>query len=85
MTIWKYKLELVAEQKIQVREGANALSVGLDPNGDLCVWVELKPGNPPATIKIQIVGTGDESNKTSFPNFIGTVVQGRYVWHVYHE
>lgn len=65
------------------------LSAGLDANGHLCVWISTAPlttlqGRQAAT-KVDLFHFGTGEKHLSFPNdvFVGTVLQGQYVWHVF--
>ena len=81
-TIWKYPIEAVNE--IQMPKDAEILSVGYDPQSQLCVWANVYPDRPVVTRVIKVFGTGKAIN---IPGnhlwFIGTVKNGPFMWHVY--
>lgn len=83
MQIWKFPLEIVDEQLIDVPEGARILSVALQFE-QLCVWaiVEVDAEMVPHRFSVRGTGhavTGDEGT------FIGTVQMGggALIWHVF--
>jgi hypothetical protein len=84
-TIWKFPLSLVDQQVIELRQGAHVLSVGLDSQSDLCLWAHLDPHEGPLTAKVRIVGTGRPAEGLERYRFLGSVLQGSFVWHVFVE
>lgn len=81
--IWKYQLELTDKQVIEAPMNARALSVGLDPAGDLCVWMEVERDVFNHGKTFYIVGTGHPLPDEQFIEFIGSVKQDPFMWHVY--
>lgn len=84
-TIFKYHIS-PGQKFIDSYEGANIISAGIDPEGDLCVWAIVNPENEPEKINILCIGTGWElpiANK-SF-RFVGTVKHEIYMWHIFQE
>jgi len=92
-TIWKAPIRPDAEHgttwklKIPARRGAKALSVGLQKVkgvDTVMVWFEVDPDELGETMILYSVGTGcGEIPKDC--RFIGTVIEGEYVWHIYAE
>lgn len=90
LAIFKYEIHPDI-QKIthQSFKGAEVLSCGLDGNGNLSVWALVETEEDPAELSFYCVGTGwdlthllpDEVDI----NFVGSVTQGGYVWHVFQE
>jgi len=64
---------------------AIALKVKLQGD-DLCLWYEFNPGAYEDTriIKFHVVGTGEETD-TSEWEYLETVFQDNYVWHIFAE
>lgn len=89
MKIWKFPLMMVDDQSIAVPSGARPLYVGLDPVGDPCVWALVDPAAPTHGRRVRIVGTGHpidgEFTGTAIQPYVGTFVQGPFVWHVFME
>lgn len=83
-TIWKYPLERVDIQRITLPAPARILSAGLDPSGQLCVWamVDSSP-NQMLCREIRIFGTGHSIDDSLLPDFVGTVLDGPFMWHVF--
>lgn len=83
MTIWKYPLELTDQQTIQAPLGCKVLSVQMQ-NGQLTAWMLVNEAAPLAGYTFWVVGTGHPMpSGVSAAMHIGTVQQGRYVWHVF--
>lgn len=89
--IWKYPIDIESEQHIRVQADFTPLHVGIDPTGTPCVWGLVDPGNPEATVsfRVLIFGTGhpitgpEEGNFDDEPKYLGSFVQGPFVWHVF--
>lgn len=80
--IWKFPLALTDNQTIRLPVGAVILSAGLDPGDDLCLWVKVDAAEPAQhDVPIRIVGTGNPMPEVGY--FVGTVRQGRFMWHVF--
>ncbi len=84
-SIWKFTLEITDHQIIQMPKDAELLHVGLDPQGTPCLWALVTPTNETQGRSIIIHGTGHPvlCVVTKHDNYIGTFVQGRFVWHVF--
>lgn len=84
-TVYKYRLNITDEQRIEVQKEAGSpcsiVHVGLDPAGVPCIWMELTPGGYIERHVIHIVGTGNPISGSL--SHIGSFVQGPFVWHVY--
>jgi hypothetical protein len=65
--------------------GATALSAGLDPVGQLCVWALVEPELGTLPVRARIVGTGHLAEDLNRWRFVGSVTQGLCVWHVFVE
>lgn len=85
-TIWKFPLETTDVQEIQTPANAKMLSVGLDPEGALCLWALVNPKEDLEAITVNIVGTGNPVPRSvlMWSEFLGTVTDGPYVWHVFY-
>lgn len=80
MIIYKYQFALVESQYVAMPGGAEVLSTGLQ-NGIITIWAKVDPNNPSVAYAFHIVGTGGEVPDNT--EFIGTVQQDRFVWHVF--
>lgn len=81
MTIHKFPVSY-GSNKILARQRCKVLSAGLDIQGQLCVWVLLDPTADEYVFTVAVVFTGETFYPTK-DSFIGTVVDGRYVYHVF--
>lgn len=91
-TIWKFELLTQGVQLISLPEGAEILSVGLDPKDRLCIWAIVSP-EPKYTdtgreypkyedVKITVCGTGRPC-ECPRSEFIGTVRMAPFMWHIF--
>lgn len=84
MVIWKYELQITDYQDIHVPEGARLLSIH-NQHDVLCIWVYCDPERKTETWTFQIFGTGQtiDPHEGYGMAFVGTVVMGLFVWHVF--
>lgn len=79
-SIWKFPLVAV-KNEIEMPAGAELLHVGLDPDGESCVWVKVNPDALLETRRFVVTGTGhplpSEPHK-----YIGTWRAERFIWHL---
>ena len=95
-TIYKYILEPVGAQTLQIPSGAEFLSVQMQ-HGNLCLWAIVDPEKLLENEYFVIVGTGHPvPEKPKYLQYLGTVQQaarlknlfpehadGALVWHVF--
>jgi hypothetical protein len=85
--VFRYKIDVRnGEEDLPLPKHAHPLSVGLDPSGDLCLWALVDPAESIfETLAVYVVGTGHEVDLTnaSGNKFLGTVLDGDLVWHVF--
>lgn len=91
--IYKYPLRIVDFQSIEIEGLQRILSVGLDPSGELCIWVliDKKAHGNKTYARVAIVGTGNpiqsdlfvEDDDGPINRFLGSVTMGIFVWHVF--
>lgn len=83
MTIWKFKLDVVGSQRIELPAGSQILSVQ-EQGGDMQCWALVNPDAGLELRTIVIVGTGAPVPKKDM-RFIETVqmLGGLYIWHVF--
>ena len=88
-TIYKYPIELMDESTLELPAHSKPVSVGLDPQGQLCLWAVVQPDVPSTcTWGVCVIGTGhpvpDEIAQVGTDWIIaGRVNQGPFVWHVF--
>lgn len=85
-SIWKFGL---TGGRTAIREKViKWLSVGYDPSGDICVWAIVDPeAETDERVEYDIlqIGTGWDFGQDELDRmeFIGTVKEGPYMWHVF--
>lgn len=84
-TIYKYPLKMHGMiEEIKSFQDAHILSAGYDPSGVPCVWALVNPQNPPAPLKVLVMGTGwDVDFERYTAAFIATLNDGPFMWHVW--
>lgn len=80
-TIWKFPLELTAEQAIEIPVTYEVLTVQVQ-NGEIVAWAIVDTADERVKQRIVIVGTGHPL-PDNIDLHIGTVQIGPYVWHVF--
>lgn len=79
--IYKYQVELF-RQTFQVPGYPLVRSVDIQDD-KICVWVEIERAMPSSYgLDIYVIGTGWEIPDT-VTDYAGSVLVGRFVWHVY--
>jgi hypothetical protein len=80
----KYQVSSDTSRQVAVlmREGATIRAVGVQGHA-IYVWAETPVQADPLTITrtFRVVATGDDLPGVG--NYIGTVFEGPYVWHIY--
>lgn len=92
-TIYKYtparNPNTYGEFSLQLPYGCNVLSVAIDPQGVLCIYAEVNTEEQQTQeVLLYVLGTGKEfinSSRKELYKFLGTVIQGPFVWHVYYQ
>ncbi len=86
--IFKYKLENVDQQTINVPFPARILSVE-EQNDDIVLYAVADDGEgvPTTPVDIVIIGTGDAIQIIDIYTFVGTVklYGGKEMWHVFYR
>ena len=84
ITIYKYPLmSQVNEIEMPL---ATILSVGLDPNKNPCIWATVDTNSEKEIRKFALFGTGwplDNFIEKYHMNFLDTIKEGPYMWHVF--
>lgn len=82
-TIFKYPLVLQDEQIVQMPVDARPLSVGLQ-RGSICLWMAARQIEDPREDRIiYVVGTGIPTDKIDNAQYVGSVQDGPFVWHIF--
>lgn len=91
LTVWKHKINPSTEViELEVPGGGPILSAGLDPMGVPCVWSMVNDEEEIEIVKVYCIGTGWPldtimSEEANGLNFIGTIKDGIYMWHIFQE
>ena len=80
-TIWKFPLRIASVQTIDIPADYHFLHMGMDGEGVRCLWFMVDPESSKMELEIIMVGTGQDVPHVG--DFIGTVMQGGYVWHYF--
>jgi hypothetical protein len=83
-TIWKFPLEVTDFQTIRMPKDAEILSVA-DQYGVVCVWAKVDSENELEDRTFYIAGTGNLFDDSWNWQFVGSVQQSVFVWHVFVE
>jgi hypothetical protein len=84
IVIYKYPLEITESQILHIPSTRKILSIGLDPQGCLCVWAAVDPMTPLIAIRAYIIPTGCAPPATdSDAQFFATVRDHASMRHVY--
>lgn len=83
-TIHNFPLVITDRQTISIDWDAKFLSVGIR-NGQLCLWAMVNTENGYGRKNIRIIGTGHAIDNADYLTYIGTVIDGFFVWHVFEE
>lgn len=83
-TIYKYPLFITDEQIVGLHEGAHVLSAQMQ--GDqLCIWAVVDSDAKLGERKVRIFGTGNPVDLNGEWQFVGTVQERMFVWHIFVE
>lgn len=83
-TIWKFPLYIVDEQTVQLPDTAQPLSVQIQ-DGEPCLWALVDPQAPSNPRRVKIFGTGNPVDISGNWNFVGTIQERIFVWHIFIE
>ncbi len=83
ITIWKQRLGIADYDRYPIDgQVGRILHVGLDPEGHPAMWFTVDPHGPPSRFLVWLLGTGGPAVTTPY---VGSFVQGPFVWHVFAE
>ena len=80
-TIYKYPIRITDDQEVEMLTGATPCHVGLDPQGQPCVWAAVDNTAPPEPVGVIVVGTGNPVPDVPC-RYLGSFLQGPFVWYV---
>ena len=82
-TIFKYSFNAGTRLEVDMPTGSTVVHVG-EQNDDVTIWAQVESDNPKESRVFNIVGTG-RIIPTGLTRYLGTVLIGPYVWHVYER
>lgn len=81
-TIYKYQFTIDDDQPLGLPEGADPVHVGLDPQGNPCVWAAVDTEAAIEERRLYVRGTGHPM-PNDYKVMLGSFTQGPFVWHVF--
>jgi len=82
MIVFKYPIYLTNNiQTLQLPESAKVLAFQIQ-DGDMCIWVLMNPERTRITRLFRVISTGNALHDEPM-EYIGTVQQPPYVWHLF--
>ena len=87
-TVWKFPLTVTDVQEVLMPTGAQFLHVDVQvPNAyerEFTLWALVDPQAPKVARRIVVVGTGNPApDDADGAEFVGTVMDDPFVWHVF--
>lgn len=83
LAVWKYEFAVGDEVTIEMRAGARILAVGCQRPRHICIWALVEPIAPSVRRRLAVRGTGQPIPAEQLGNYIGTVFDQNFVWHVF--
>lgn len=81
--IYKYEVPMSHNADIEMPEKFTVLSVH-NQNNNITMWALVETTSPTKVQHFKVFGTGFDLPKgTNDMDFVGTVIIGQYVWHVF--
>ena len=88
-SIYKYPLTLDGIQVLEIPLSpmnevlSNLIAAGIDPSGSLVVWCRIDTDAPTRRVAIQVCGTGLVIPDGKLGDWLASVQDGQFVWHVF--
>jgi hypothetical protein len=83
--IYKYPMQLELYQTIELPENARILSIQLQSD-QICMWVLTDTEMDFKVSRVfMVIGTGTSDRIGEFDEYLASVQQGVYVWHIFEE
>lgn len=83
-TVYRYPL-LVTDVQTITGPGLSRVIAVDNRRGELEAWAEVDDAQPVDSRRVYVVGTGNPRMHDSDADYIGHVIDGPFVWHVYAE
>lgn len=83
MKIWKFELKKDRTQLVKMPEKSEIMDIQMQ-NGKLVMWAMVDPESENIEVKINMYGTGWETNDNAIKDeYLATVQDGDFVWHLF--
>lgn len=82
--IYKYPLDILTDNVSTLPKDGKIIHVGRDPNGLICIWLEINPDNELERRSFVLFGTGRPFDDDTLQH-VGSVLDGHFVWHIYEK
>lgn len=83
-SVWKYEFPITDHFSIPLPSGARVLTAQMQ--GDVPVmWVEVDEQAARTPRHFHVIGTGNPFPQFLALNYIATIQERRFVWHVYEQ
>lgn len=83
MKVWKFEFPVADTVEIKMPKGARILSVGTQRERHICLWALVDTSAPDVARTLYVRGTGHEVVPKIAQHYLGTVMDGQFVWHVF--
>lgn len=80
--VWKYGLSISGVNVLRMPDGAEPLSVQMQ-DGVPCLWALVEDDYEATERTFSFAGTGHAIPATLVTDYIGTIQQGPFVWHLF--
>jgi hypothetical protein len=87
--VWKFHIPLDDDSTVEMPRYAQVLHVGLDPadppgsHARIAVWAYVLTDQPLWPHRFHVRGTGHEVSPARWRQYVGTVIDTPFVWHVF--
>lgn len=82
--IYKYPLTITDYQELDIPSGATLLDAQFQ-NGQLVLWALCSQTEEMGKRAIYIRGTGNKFTHILGENYLKSVQEGNFVWHIFHR
>ena len=84
-TIWKYPAIINDTIRFEMQENAEILKVAITKPRYLAIWALVDPWATLEPRYIRVIGTGISIRGLHSLDYIDTVIDGPFVWHIFEK
>jgi hypothetical protein len=81
--MWKFKVSVTGITELTMPKNAKIVHVD-NQHDEICMWALVTPSRVEETRYFEVIGTGQNFG-ISHREYVGTVLVGRFVWHVFER